>query len=218
MQYLKLPGDKLTDLPENQAEISGDLLNMLRELDTRLKAGIHQTLEIVGLLREKMAADYPEVAVRELLLNAIIHRDYQSNTPVKFYWFTDRIEIYSPGGLYGEVTPETLDTRSSYRNPVLAEAMKALGYVNRYGYGIQRAKVAMEQNGNPQFGSRLMIERSSPLFPGGNHENNRLFSTTKEALENLLSLPSVVDVCRSGRSCTNRRSGSSGQSECHVSG
>ncbi len=149
VQYLKLPGDKLTDLPENQAEISGDLLNMLRELDTRLKAGIHQTLEIVGLLREKMAADYPEVAVRELLLNAIIHRDYQSNTPVKFYWFTDRIEIYSPGGLYGEVTPETLDTRSSYRNPVLAEAMKALGYVNRYGYGIQRAKVAMEQNGNP---------------------------------------------------------------------
>ena len=149
VQYLKLPGDTLTELPEDQAEISGDLLSMLRELDTRLKAGIHQTLETVGLLREKMAADYPEVAVRELLLNAIMHREYQSNTPVKFYWFTDRIEIYSPGGLYGEVTPETLDTRSSYRNPVLAEAMKALGYVNRYGYGIQRAKAAMEQNGNP---------------------------------------------------------------------
>jgi len=149
VQYLKLPGDTLTELPEDQAEISGDMLSMLRELDTRLKAGIHQTLETVGLLREKMAADYPEVAVRELLLNAIMHRDYQSNTPVKFYWFTDRIEIYSAGGLYGEVTPETLATRSSYRNPVLAEAMKALGYVNRYGYGIQRAKAAMEQNGNP---------------------------------------------------------------------
>lgn len=149
VQYLKLPGDTLTELPEDQAEISGDLLSMLRELDTRLKAGIHQTVESVGLLREKMAADYPEVAVRELSLNAIMHRDYQSNTPVKFYWFTDRIEIHSPGGLYGEVTPETLDTRSSYRNPVLAEAMKALGYVNRYGYGIQRAKAAMEQNGNP---------------------------------------------------------------------
>ena len=149
VQYLKLPGDTLTELPEDQAEISGDMLSMLRELDTRLKAGIHQTLETVGLLREKMAADYPEVAVRELLLNAIMHRDYQSNTPVKFYWFTDRIEIYSAGGLYGEVTPETLATRSSYRNPVLAEAMKTLGYVNRYGYGIQRAKAAMEQNGNP---------------------------------------------------------------------
>jgi ATP-dependent DNA helicase RecG len=78
-----------------------------------------------------------------------MHRDYQSNTPIRFYWFSDRIEIQSPGGLFGEVTPETLDRRNSYRNPVLAEAMKALGYVNRFGYGIQRAEVAMKRNGNP---------------------------------------------------------------------
>jgi len=93
--------------------------------------------------------DYPQIAVRELLLNAIMHRDYQSNTPVRFYWFADRIEIQSPGGLYGEVTWQTLDRASSYRNPVIAECMKSLGYVNRFGYGIQRAQALLEQNGNP---------------------------------------------------------------------
>jgi ATP-dependent DNA helicase RecG len=78
-----------------------------------------------------------------------MHRNYQSNTPVRFYWYTDRVEIQSPGGLYGEVTPETLTTTSSYRNPVIAECMKSLGFVNRFGYGIQRAISLLEQNGNP---------------------------------------------------------------------
>jgi ATP-dependent DNA helicase RecG len=47
------------------------------------------------------------------------------------------------------VTRETLTRRSSYRNPVLAEAMKALGYVNRFGYGIQRAEKALRDLGKP---------------------------------------------------------------------
>ena len=78
-----------------------------------------------------------------------MHRDYQSTTPVRFYWFSDRIEIQSPGGLYGEVTRDTLNRRNSYRNPVLAEAMKSMDYVNRYGYGIQRAEELLRANGNP---------------------------------------------------------------------
>ena len=149
VQYLNLPGTELTELPNDQAEIDGDLLSMLRELDARIKANIHTIIEPVSALRERQVSDYPLVAVREVLLNAILHRDYQSNTPVRFYWFADRIEIQSPGGLYGEVTPETLTSRNSYRNPVIAEVMKALGYVNRYGYGIQRAQAALRANGNP---------------------------------------------------------------------
>lgn len=149
IQFLKLPGTTLTELPDDQAEISGDLLTVLREVDARLKANIHTSLEQVSALREKLTPDYPEGAVRELLLNAIMHRDYQSNTPVRFYWFADRIEIQSPGGLYGEVTKETLTSVNSYRNPILAEGMKSLGYVNRFGYGIQRAEHLLQTNGNP---------------------------------------------------------------------
>ena len=150
IQYLKLPTQNLTDAPpEDQAEISGDLMSVLRELDLRIKSTIRHTLEKTSVLSEKMMSDYPEVAIRELIMNAIVHRNYQSNTPIHFYWFSDRIEIQSPGGLYGEVTRETLTSRNSYRNPVIAEAMKGLGYVNRYGYGIQLAKEALKKNGNP---------------------------------------------------------------------
>ncbi len=149
VQFLRFPGADLSDIPTNQAEISGDLLSVLRELDSRIKVSIQQSMQAVSALREQLFPDYPEIAVREILMNAVVHRDYQSNTPVRFYWFSDRIEIHSPGGLYGEVTPQNYTRQSSYRNPIVAEAMKALGYVNRYGYGIQRAQRQLAENDNP---------------------------------------------------------------------
>lgn len=166
IQFLRLPGTTLTERPDDEAEISGDLLSVLREAETRIKANNHKRPEQTSTLRETSISDYPDVAIREILLNAIMHRDYQSNTPVKLYWFSDRIEIHSPGGLYGEVTPETLEKRSSYRNPVLAEAMKALGYVNRYGYGIQRAKAAMEKSGNPPIKFEVDDRTFLAILPG----------------------------------------------------
>ncbi len=149
IQYLKIDGMNLTDPLFDQAEISGDLLTVLRELDTRVKTGITTKLIPVSALKEKTVSDYPEVAVREILMNAVMHRDYQSNTPIRFYWFLDRIEIHSPGGLYGEVTPENFTRNNSYRNPVIAEALKSLGYVNRYGYGIQKTQKLLRDNESP---------------------------------------------------------------------
>uniref|UniRef100_E6QQ22 Transcriptional regulator containing an HTH domain and an uncharacterized domain shared with the mammalian protein Schlafen n=1 Tax=mine drainage metagenome TaxID=410659 RepID=E6QQ22_9ZZZZ len=149
VQYLKLPGMTLTDIPEDQAEISGDLLSVLRELEGRIKLLIQTSMRIVSPLEEKLLSNYPEWALREILMNAVMHRNYDTNTPIRFYAFNDHIEIYSPGGLYGEATPENFPTRNSYRNPIIAEAMKSLGFVNRFGYGIQRAQSLLAQNGNP---------------------------------------------------------------------
>src|SRR6266567_2022734 len=148
VQYLKLPGTDLTELPDDQAEISGDLHSVLRELEGRLKLLIHTTMRAVSGLEETLQPDYPEWALRELLMNAVMHRNYDSNSPIRFYAFSDHIEIQSPGSLYGEATPENFPTRNSYRNPVIAEAMKSLGFVNRFGYGVQRAQALLAQNGN----------------------------------------------------------------------
>ena len=148
VQYLKLPGTGLTESPDDQAEISGDLHSLLRELEGRLKLLIQTTMHTVSALEEKLQPDYPEWALRELLMNAVMHRNYDSNSPIRFYAFSDHIEIQSPGGLYGEATPENFPTRNSYRNPVIAEAMKSLGFVNRFGYGVQRAQALLAQNGN----------------------------------------------------------------------
>lgn len=149
IQYLRLPGRDLAETPDDQAEISGDLHSLLRELEGRLRLLIRTTMRPVTALEEKVQPDYPEWALRELLMNAVMHRNYDSNAPIRFYAFADHIEILSPGGLYGEATPENFPNRNSYRNPIIAEAMKSLGFVNRFGYGVQRAQSLLEQNGNP---------------------------------------------------------------------
>jgi ATP-dependent DNA helicase RecG len=149
IQYLKLPHNSLTDIPDDQAEISGDLITVLRELDARLRLLITTGLRSDSALHERLIQDYPIGALRELLMNAVMHRNYDSNSPIRFYVFKDHIEIQSPGGLYGEATQANFPTRNSYRNPIVAEAMKSLGFVNRFGYGVLRAQQLLHDNGNP---------------------------------------------------------------------
>ena len=149
VQYLELPGTSLADVPIDQAEVAGDLQSVLKELLGRLRLLVKTAIVQVNPLQEKLVPNYPEGAIRELLMNAVMHRNYNSNSPIRFYVFSDHIEIQSPGGLYGEATLANFPTRNSYRNPVIAEALKSLGFVNRFGYGVQRAQALLMENGNP---------------------------------------------------------------------
>jgi ATP-dependent DNA helicase RecG len=97
--------------------------------------------------------DYPDWATRELLMNAICHRDYSSNGPIQFYQYDDRIEILNHGGLYGRATIENFPNVNDYRNLVIAEAMKVLGFVNRQSRGVIRVQdeLVTNENGEPQY-------------------------------------------------------------------
>jgi len=148
VQYLELPGTSLTERPIDQAEVAGDLQSVLKELLGRLRLLVKTAMVQLNPLQEKLVPNYPEGAIRELLMNAVMHRNYNSNSPIRFYVFADHIEIQNPGGLYGEVTQANFPTRNSYRNPVIAEALKSLGFVNRFGYGVQRAQALLLDNGN----------------------------------------------------------------------
>ena len=77
-----------------------------------------------------------------------MHRDYETNAPVQFYEYDDRIEVQNPGGLYGKVTADNFPNVSDYRNPFIAEAMKVLGYVNRFSRGVYRVQKELVENGN----------------------------------------------------------------------
>jgi ATP-dependent DNA helicase RecG len=162
IQYLMLPSTVLTDIPIDQAEISGDLQSILEELLLRVRVLNTREMHQVTPLKEELRDRYPEVAVREILLNAVAHRNYESNTPIRFSVFSDRIEIASPGGLYGEVNSDNFGTQSSYRNPVIAEALKILGFVNRFGYGIRRAQQALAENGSKPLG--VIIDNMTVLI------------------------------------------------------
>jgi len=149
IQFLRVDGNSLAADVMNDREIYGDLLTVLRELEALIDAQLQQFPVATTNLRERTVESYPRVAVRELLMNAVMHRDYASTAPLRITWLTDRVEIQSPGGLYGEASPENFPRQTSYRNPVVAEALKALGYVNRYGRGVIRAQDALAANGSP---------------------------------------------------------------------
>ena len=151
VQFARFEGKELTDPIKDQKEIRGTLPEQLRELDLVLRAHITIAMDTSGETH-KESADYPFDALRELSRNAIIHRSYEnSNTPVRVYWFSDRVEISNPGTPYGAVTRLNFGESglTGYRNPTIAEAMKYLGFMQRFGLGILTARKALERNGNP---------------------------------------------------------------------
>lgn len=104
--------------------------------------------------RRRDKTEYPVSAVREAILNALIHRDYSMHTegtPVQINFFQDRLEIHSPGNLYGRMTVEQLGrARPDLRNPALAVMAESLtGAENRYS-GIPTIRKEMALAGLPE--------------------------------------------------------------------
>jgi len=131
-----------------QREIDGDLLSVLRLLDELAKELVSAKPVAISSLREELIFEYPFQALREALVNAVVHRDYESNTPIVVSIFEDRLEIQNPGSLYGDARLEDSPGVTAYRNPVLAEVAKVLGYVNRFGRGLPRILESMRKNGS----------------------------------------------------------------------
>jgi ATP-dependent DNA helicase RecG len=150
LQFVRYEGTDEASNVVDQEELRANLIGQLDVLGRLLVANIRTAVSELGGLRQGEQPDYPLPALRELVLNAITHRDYGNfHAPVRVLWYDDRVEITSPGGPFGVVTKTTFAERNDYRNPALASAMKNLGYVNRFGRGITLVRVALERNGNP---------------------------------------------------------------------
>ena len=81
-----------------------------------------------------------------------MHRTYEvTNSPVRVHWFNNRIEVISPGGPFGAISIDNFGQSgvTDYRNPNLAEAMKTLGFVQRFGVGIPMAQRLLREAGHP---------------------------------------------------------------------
>lgn len=149
IQFVRFEGRELSDPVSDSRRLTGSLATQLREVEPLLRANIRIARAPASELKFVDHPDYPLSALRELVFNAVMHRTYEvGNTPVRILWFVDRIEIQNPGGLYGQVTPKNFGTIPAYRNPVVAGAMHGLGYVDRWGTGVARAKSALKANGN----------------------------------------------------------------------
>ncbi|MBI4026694.1 MAG: putative DNA binding domain-containing protein [Verrucomicrobia bacterium] len=152
LQFLRIAGTKFADPIVDEARCEGPLAAMVQRVDDKLDAHNRTAVDITGADREIRRSLYPKFALQQLIRNAVMHRTYEStNAPCRVYWFDDRIEMHSPGGPYGAVTCENFGQPglNDYRNPNLADAMKVLGLVQRFGVGIQIAQTELAKNGNP---------------------------------------------------------------------
>jgi ATP-dependent DNA helicase RecG len=151
VQYVRFKGEDESSDFEFEHRFDGDLTTQLGQMESFIKANVVKT--VLSELGGSYVSSYPLRAIKELLYNAVIHKDYQSNAPIKFYEFSDRIEISNAGGLYGKARPENFPNENDYRNPEISEAVKNLGFVNGFNVGVKAAMVALKKNGSmdPEF-------------------------------------------------------------------
>ncbi|MCX6678700.1 MAG: hypothetical protein NTU95_12275 [Methanothrix sp.] len=106
---------------------------------------------IRGVTRQDIP-EYPEVALREAIVNAVAHRDYSHfvrGSHIQVRMFADRLEVQNPGGLYGGVTVDELKEGQSTRNLLLLQLMEDLHLVENRGSGIDAMLDAMQKRGLP---------------------------------------------------------------------
>lgn len=147
IQYVRFKGEDVISDFEYEVKFNDNLITQFKTIGDFIKFQIIK--KVLPKIGEQHQYNFPEWAVKELVYNAIIHRDYQSNAAIKFYEFSDRLEISNAGGLYGKARPENFPLENDYRNPAIAESAYNMGYVNRFNLGIKRAVAALEKNGNP---------------------------------------------------------------------
>lgn len=155
-----VPGTEIGDISadgvrfQDNKRIEGTLPAMLSEALSFCKRNMKAQTRVdpkTGMRMDKM--EYPIEAIREVVLNALIHRDYSrftEGTPIQIDFFADRLEIHSPGGLYGRLRVEDLGhVRPDLRNPALATMSEfLLKTENRYS-GIPTIRREMKAAGLP---------------------------------------------------------------------
>ena len=153
VQFLKLDGPEITDPIVDSEKIGGTIADIARRLDEKTDSHNRVSVDIQSGPLERRISLYPADALRQITRNALMHRTYEAtNAPVHIHWHSDRIEVTSPGGPYGAVTTATFGHPGvvDYRNPNLADAMRNLGLVQRFGLGIQLSRKVLRDAGHPE--------------------------------------------------------------------
>ena len=158
VQFLRINGVAFSDPIIDEAVIQGNLDNLISGTEAKFTAHNRIAIDLISGAKEQRLAHYPRAALEQIFRNAVLHRQYLgTNGPIRVYWFSDRIEISSPGGPFGIVNERNFGSPgvTDYRNPNLAEALRNLGHVQRFGVGISTANKALIDNGNPAIEFKL---------------------------------------------------------------
>lgn len=136
---LRIPGTEIANEPLDQKRIEGRLLNILEDTLRFLYIHLPRPHRIKGLEPE-VQAEFPQEALREILVNALAHRDYTISAPIRVIVYDDRMEVRSPGQLPNTVLLENLLYGIHVlRNPIIYSMFLRIGLVTDAGSGIPRS-------------------------------------------------------------------------------
>ena len=171
--FATFPGSSKEELSESGARfldsrtIIGSIPVMLTETLIAVRRNMKITTRIAGGTRVDVP-EYPEIAIRELVANALMHRDYSPEglgSQVQVNMFSDRLEVISPGGLFGIVTVDNIGTygASSSRNQFLSRILESVPYPT--GYSEKGYVVENKGTGFAQVQASLKAQNMPPAIP-----------------------------------------------------
>ena len=180
----------------DNCRIDGTIVQMMNDALIFVRKNMKTKTIIDRITGRRMdKTEYPIVAIREIIINALVHRDYSIHTdsaPISIRIFSDRIEVENPGGLYGRMTLDQLGKISpDTRNPFIANALEVLGETeNRYS-GIPTIISAMKEWGLPL--PKFENERGVFRVTLYNNDSCKAFEMSDEEQE-------ILDFCKTPRS------------------
>ncbi len=185
----RFAGDSMGDNFVRQ-DITGTLPEQIRKAEAFLVDHLRKDVQ----LKDKMARlenyEYPMEAAREILVNAVAHRDYSvQGDSIHLNLFKDRMEVTNPGGLAGPITVDNIKDERFSRNPAIVQVLADMGFIERLGYGVDRVIELMAQQDlqAPNFtetdaGFRVILH-NNPQKQRGNtptHDSDSLLNSYSE--------------------------------------
>ena len=152
MTTIELGRFQSSTIIKDSARTKSDIISQVEQVLDYIKKHINKKIVLTGAAENEQRWQYPLEALREIVLNMIVHRDYRAAADSIIKIFDNRIEFYNPGSLPSNITiPDLLSDNyvSSPRNKKIADFFKDLGLIEKYGSGIQRVLRQFQQEGLP---------------------------------------------------------------------
>ncbi len=149
----RFAGDTMSDTFSKQ-DILGTLPDQIRLAETFLADHLRKGVQIGKKMVRDEDYEYPMEAARELVVNAVAHRDYSiRGDGIRLFIFRKHMSVTSPGSLPGPVTVDNIQDERFSRNPVIVQVLADMGFIERLGYGVDRVIALMSQRGlgKPRF-------------------------------------------------------------------
>ena len=194
-------------------DCEGTLIQQFEQAENFIMSQLNSSFTIKGMKREEKL-EIPEVAIREALLNAIVHRNYYIKSPTKIAIYNNRVEIFSPGDFPGALTEHMLKLGFTYvRNPAIIRIFRELGYVEKLGTGLLTIFRSYEEAGlrEPQIIEtanfvKCILPRPTPEDqprPIELEEIERIMRLFETATE--LTIGDIIDITHIPRATVGRK-------------